>query len=157
MSSLSGALLESISIAPQFVAFYGVNWSRWCQTLLLEYSKLWWADIIYFLLLLVVTCWNFCSFAWLELVSHRSFMPKLLTVNPPKGWLYVQRLLVDLFKFMEPYLRNAEMAEPVCFFSLLGLIICLLNISENILFAGFSILNCLFQFFYRYFFYIKAL
>ena len=38
MSSLSGALLESISIAPQFVAFYGVNWSRWCQTLLLEYS-----------------------------------------------------------------------------------------------------------------------
>ena len=39
MSSLSGALLESISIAPQFVAFYGVNWSRWCQTLLLEYSN----------------------------------------------------------------------------------------------------------------------
>lgn len=63
------------------------------------------------------------SFAWLELVSHRSFMPKLLTVNPPKGWIYVQRLLVDLFKFMEPYLRNAEMAEPVCFFSLLGLLI----------------------------------
>lgn len=55
------------------------------------------------------------SFAWLELVSHRSFMPKLLTVNPPKGWLYVQRLLVDLFKFMEPYLRNAEMAEPILF------------------------------------------
>ncbi|KAL6321921.1 hypothetical protein AAG906_035821 [Vitis piasezkii] len=57
----------------------------------------------------------FCVFAWLELVSHRSFMPKLLTVNPPKGWLYVQRLLVDLFKFMEPYLRNAEMAEPILF------------------------------------------
>ena len=50
-------------------------------------------------------------------------MPKLLTVNPPKGWIHVQRLLVDLFKFMEPYLRNAEMAEPVCFFSLLGLLI----------------------------------
>ncbi|KAK9292677.1 hypothetical protein L1049_020655 [Liquidambar formosana] len=53
------------------------------------------------------------SFAWLELVSHRSFMPKLLTVNPPKGWLFVQRLLVDLFKFLEPYLRNAELGEPI--------------------------------------------
>ncbi|KAK6926414.1 CCR4-NOT transcription complex subunit 1, domain 4, partial [Dillenia turbinata] len=53
------------------------------------------------------------SFAWLELVSHRSFMPKLLTINPPKGWPLVQRLLVDLFKFMEPYLRNAELGEPI--------------------------------------------
>ncbi|XP_043707916.1 CCR4-NOT transcription complex subunit 1-like isoform X5 [Telopea speciosissima] len=55
------------------------------------------------------------SFAWLELVSHRSYMPKLLTLNPQKGWPLVQRLLVDLFKFLEPYLRNAEMGEPVHF------------------------------------------
>ncbi|KAJ0962000.1 hypothetical protein J5N97_029828 [Dioscorea zingiberensis] len=55
------------------------------------------------------------SFAWLELVSHRSFMPKLLMCNSPKGWPFVQRLLVDLFKFMEPYLRNAELGEPVHF------------------------------------------
>lgn len=55
------------------------------------------------------------SFAWLELVSHRSFMPKLLTCNSPKGWPFFQRLLVDLFKFMEPYLRNAELSEPVQF------------------------------------------
>ncbi|KAK4839920.1 hypothetical protein QYF36_025957 [Acer negundo] len=53
------------------------------------------------------------SFAWLELVSHRGFMPKLLANNAPKGWIYVQRLLVDLFKFMEPYLRNAELREPI--------------------------------------------
>lgn len=55
------------------------------------------------------------SFAWLELVSHRSFMPKLLTTTAPKGWPFFQRLLVDLFKFMEPYLRNAELGEPVHF------------------------------------------
>ncbi|XP_072963541.1 uncharacterized protein [Typha angustifolia] len=55
------------------------------------------------------------SFAWLELVSHRSFMPKLLMCNSPKGWPFFQRLLVDLFKFMEPYLRNAELGEPVHF------------------------------------------
>ncbi|KAL8542404.1 hypothetical protein ACS0TY_003322 [Phlomoides rotata] len=42
------------------------------------------------------------SFAWLELVSHGSFMPKLLTANGQKGWPYFQRLLVDLFQFMEP-------------------------------------------------------
>ncbi|XP_062209520.1 uncharacterized protein LOC133911335 isoform X2 [Phragmites australis] len=53
------------------------------------------------------------SFAWLELVSHRSFMPRLLMCNSQKGWPFFQRLLVDLFKFMEPYLRNAELPEPV--------------------------------------------
>ncbi|CAN8310796.1 unnamed protein product [Cochlearia groenlandica] len=55
------------------------------------------------------------SFAWLELVSHRSFMPKLLTVNGQKGWPYVQRLLVDLLQFLEPFLRSAELGGPVNF------------------------------------------
>ncbi|KAL5134617.1 CCR4-NOT transcription complex subunit 1 [Glycine soja] len=53
------------------------------------------------------------SFAWLELISHRSFMPKMLTGNGQKGWPYIQRLLVDLFQFMEPFLRHAELGEPV--------------------------------------------
>uniref|UniRef100_A0A0A9GNR2 BED-type domain-containing protein n=1 Tax=Arundo donax TaxID=35708 RepID=A0A0A9GNR2_ARUDO len=53
------------------------------------------------------------SFAWLELVSHRTFMPRLLMWNSQKGWPFFQRLLVDLFKFMEPYLRNAELPDPV--------------------------------------------
>ncbi|KAM0835819.1 hypothetical protein ACQ4PT_062703 [Festuca glaucescens] len=53
------------------------------------------------------------SFAWLELVSHRTFMPRLLTCNLQKGWPLFHGLLVDLFKFMEPYLRNAELVEPV--------------------------------------------
>ncbi|XAR63221.1 hypothetical protein NMG60_11023087 [Bertholletia excelsa] len=55
------------------------------------------------------------SFAWVELISHRSFMPKLLTGNAQKGWPYMQRLLVDLFQFLEPFLRNAELGEPVHF------------------------------------------
>ncbi|GAA0150692.1 mRNA polyadenylation factor [Lithospermum erythrorhizon] len=55
------------------------------------------------------------SFAWLELVSQRSFMPKLLSGNGQKGWFHFQRLLVDLFQFMEPFLRNAELEEPVHF------------------------------------------
>ncbi|XP_019463583.1 PREDICTED: CCR4-NOT transcription complex subunit 1 isoform X4 [Lupinus angustifolius] len=53
------------------------------------------------------------SFAWLELISHRSFMPKMLTGNGQKGWPYIQRLLVDLFQFMEPFLRHAELGDSV--------------------------------------------
>jgi len=51
-------------------------------------------------------------------------MPKLLMCNLQKGWPFFQRLLVDLFKFMEPYLRNAELGQPVSFvpaFSVLAL------------------------------------
>ncbi|KMT00009.1 hypothetical protein BVRB_1g018420 isoform D [Beta vulgaris subsp. vulgaris] len=55
------------------------------------------------------------SFAWLELVSHRTFMPKLLAGNSQKGWPLLHRLLVDLFQFMEPFLRNAEMGELIRF------------------------------------------
>ena len=43
-------------------------------------------------------------------------MPKMLTVNGQKGWPYVQRLLVDLLQFLEPFLRNAELGGPVCTF-----------------------------------------
>ncbi|KAJ7514921.1 hypothetical protein O6H91_23G065800 [Diphasiastrum complanatum] len=53
------------------------------------------------------------SFAWLELISHRVFMPKLLLSNSQKGWPMFQRLLVALFKFMDPYLRNADLSDPV--------------------------------------------
>lgn len=53
------------------------------------------------------------SFSWLELISHRTFMPKLLLSHSQKGWPLFQRLLVALFRFMEPYLRNADLSEPV--------------------------------------------
>lgn len=46
-------------------------------------------------------------------------MPKLLTGNAQKGWPYVQRLLVDLFQFLEPFLRSAELGIPVCLSHLL--------------------------------------
>jgi len=53
------------------------------------------------------------TFAWLELISHRMFMPKLLNSKIPKGWALFQRLLVELFKFLEPYLRIPEFTEPI--------------------------------------------
>ncbi|KAI8922013.1 CCR4-Not complex component, Not1-domain-containing protein [Powellomyces hirtus] len=51
------------------------------------------------------------TFSWLQLVSHRFFMPKLLLSENQKFWPFFQRLLVDLFKFLGPFLRQAEMTE----------------------------------------------
>lgn len=65
----------------------------------------------------------FFSFAWLELISHRSFMPKMLTGNGQKGWPYIQRLLVDLFQFMEPFLRHAELGDSVCLYFFLNYLV----------------------------------
>lgn len=53
------------------------------------------------------------ALAWLELVSHRCFMPRLLMDHRQKGWPLLQRLLTSVLRFMEPYLRNAEMTDPV--------------------------------------------
>ncbi|GFZ00406.1 transcription regulator [Actinidia rufa] len=50
----------------------------------------------------------------LKVPGFRSFMPKLVTANAQKGWPYMQRLLVDLFQFLEQFLRNAELEDPVC-------------------------------------------
>ncbi|CAL5401262.1 unnamed protein product [Camellia sinensis] len=84
------------------------------------------------------------SFAWLELVSHRSFMPKLLAGNAQKGWPYMQRLLVDLFQFLESFLRNAELAEPVHFLykgTLRVLLVLLHDYPEFLCYYHFSLCN----------------
>jgi len=51
------------------------------------------------------------AFAWLELISNRMFMPKLLMVKNQRGWLMFQRLLVQLLYFLEPYLRRVQLNE----------------------------------------------
>mmetsp|Transcript_5766 Transcript_5766/g.17008 ORF Transcript_5766/g.17008 Transcript_5766/m.17008 type:complete len:1878 (-) Transcript_5766:275-5908(-) len=51
------------------------------------------------------------AFAWLELVSHRMFMPNLLTAKNQKGWTLMHRLLVNLFVFLEPYLRKVQLSD----------------------------------------------
>ncbi|TPX41510.1 hypothetical protein SeLEV6574_g06049 [Synchytrium endobioticum] len=53
------------------------------------------------------------TFSWLQLVSHRFFMPKLLLAENQKGWPFFQRLLVDLFKFLAPFLRQSELTDTV--------------------------------------------
>ncbi|KAL7323175.1 CCR4-NOT core subunit cdc39, variant 5 [Mucor circinelloides] len=51
------------------------------------------------------------TFAWLQLMSHRFFMPQLLLAENQKGWPAFQRLLVCLFQFLVPYLRNVELHD----------------------------------------------
>ncbi|CAH0545815.1 unnamed protein product [Brassicogethes aeneus] len=56
---------------------------------------------------------GFC-YAWLELVSHRVFMGRMLASTPQqKCWPLYAQLLIDLFKYLAPFLRNAELAKPV--------------------------------------------
>ena len=53
------------------------------------------------------------TYAWLELISQRQFLNKMLTTEnkaqPGQGWPLYQQLLIDLFKFLYPFLRNAEL------------------------------------------------
>jgi CCR4-NOT transcription complex subunit 1 len=54
------------------------------------------------------------TFSWLQLISHRHFMPKLLSVDHQRGWPFFQRLLVGLFHFLAPYLRyDVDMKDSV--------------------------------------------
>jgi hypothetical protein len=40
-------------------------------------------------------------------------MPKLLLAYQQKGWPHVERLLLALLRFLEPYLRNADLTDAV--------------------------------------------
>ena len=40
-------------------------------------------------------------------------MPALLQAPGQAGWPHLQRLLLALLRFMEPYLRNADLIEAV--------------------------------------------
>jgi CCR4-NOT transcription complex subunit 1 len=53
------------------------------------------------------------AFSWLELVSHRHFLPNVLLIPGQKAWNTAHQLLVDHFLFLEPYLRRVELAGPV--------------------------------------------
>eukprot|EP00736_Rhodelphis_marinus_P014468 Rmarinus@m.14689 len=53
------------------------------------------------------------AFAWLELISHRFFVPKLLQSKHQQGWVYFQELLVEWLRFLEPHLRHVELTEPI--------------------------------------------
>uniref|UniRef100_A0A3B3REG1 CCR4-NOT transcription complex subunit 1 n=1 Tax=Paramormyrops kingsleyae TaxID=1676925 RepID=A0A3B3REG1_9TELE len=53
-------------------------------------------------------------YAWLELISHRIFIARMLAHTPQqKGWPMYAQLLIDLFKYIAPFLRNVELSKPM--------------------------------------------
>lgn len=62
------------------------------------------------------------AFAWLDFISHRTFMEKclngpnnstILTGTPGKGWPHYAQLLIELIKFEAPFLRNVKLPHSV--------------------------------------------
>ncbi|RWS10080.1 CCR4-NOT transcription complex subunit 1-like protein, partial [Dinothrombium tinctorium] len=60
------------------------------------------------------------AFAWLDFISHRTFMEKCLngpnSINAgvlTKGWPLYAQLLIELIKFESPFLRNVELPNSV--------------------------------------------
>ncbi|KAH9483822.1 CCR4-NOT transcription complex subunit 1 [Psilocybe cubensis] len=49
------------------------------------------------------------AFSWMCLISHRLFMPKLLLSANREGWSAFHKLLLSLFKFLAPFLRDADL------------------------------------------------
>ncbi|EIN07655.1 CCR4-Not complex component [Punctularia strigosozonata HHB-11173 SS5] len=49
------------------------------------------------------------AFSWTCLVSHRHFMPNLLMSEHREGWSSFHELLLSLFKFLAPFLKNADL------------------------------------------------
>ena len=53
------------------------------------------------------------TFAWLDLVTHRTFLPKVMKVPGRKLWEPMYRLLADLLRFMYPYLAATTLNDSV--------------------------------------------
>ncbi|CAA7270173.1 unnamed protein product [Cyclocybe aegerita] len=49
------------------------------------------------------------AFSWMCLISHRLFMPKLLLSENREGWSAFHKLLLSLFKFLAPFLKDADL------------------------------------------------
>ncbi|SCP04373.1 CCR4-NOT transcription complex subunit 1, putative [Plasmodium ovale] len=50
-------------------------------------------------------------FAWLELISHKLFLPKIL--RTPKGWSMYSKLLVYLLEFLYLFLKNTYLTSSI--------------------------------------------
>ena len=53
------------------------------------------------------------AFGWLQLISHRSFMPQLMLMKNQKGWPIMHRLLMAVLLFLQPFLKHVQMTEAV--------------------------------------------
>ncbi|CXI46907.1 CCR4-NOT transcription complex subunit 1, putative [Plasmodium berghei] len=50
-------------------------------------------------------------FAWVELISHKLFLPKILQTS--KGWYIYNKLIIYLFEFLYGFLKNSYLTQPI--------------------------------------------
>jgi CCR4-NOT transcription complex subunit 1 len=53
------------------------------------------------------------AFAWLQLVSHRCFLPNLMMLPNQKGWQLMHKLLLCQLIFLQPFLKAGRLNEPL--------------------------------------------
>jgi CCR4-NOT transcription complex subunit 1 len=81
-------------------------------------------DVVAFMLMVAPDRAPGFAFSWVELLSHRSLLARLMaapvrsagpmaTQQPRANWALLQRLLMTLLSFMEPFLRTVQMPEPL--------------------------------------------
>lgn len=51
------------------------------------------------------------SFGWLSLISHRLFMPKIMTLTNQKGWPIYAKLLEAFLRFLGPFFTEKSIAD----------------------------------------------
>mmetsp|Transcript_13579 Transcript_13579/g.30419 ORF Transcript_13579/g.30419 Transcript_13579/m.30419 type:complete len:2214 (+) Transcript_13579:205-6846(+) len=53
------------------------------------------------------------AYAWIQLISRRSFMPHLLMAKGQKGWPHMHRLLSAQLLFLQPFLKIGQLSEAM--------------------------------------------
>lgn len=53
------------------------------------------------------------AYAWIQLISRRSFMPHLLLAKGQKGWPYMHRLLSAQLQFLQPFLKAGQLSDSI--------------------------------------------
>jgi len=53
------------------------------------------------------------AFAWVELLAHRHFMPRILTSKQEQGWALYHQLILHLLSFLAPHLRSSSLSDSM--------------------------------------------
>lgn len=56
------------------------------------------------------------SFSWVQIISHRFFLPRLVQSERRALWSVCKRLLVDLLEFLNPYLLRVPLSNTIRIF-----------------------------------------
>ena len=53
------------------------------------------------------------TFAWVSLISHRMFLPIILSLPDRAGWENCMLLIIDLFKFLDKYTKKDSVSDAI--------------------------------------------